>query len=305
MNLRIILSLLLPAFSLAACMRASSAALPPPPADAFAAATETAIPIIPATITTITTITPPPAPSAVATAPSRSVQMLGYRVVMSYPHDADAFTQGLVYTGERLFESTGLRGRSSLREVELRTGNVMRRTDVPAPIFAEGLALVGDELIQITWQEATAIRFDRDSFVERGRWTYAGEGWGLTYDGTRLIMSDGSAQIFFRDPRTFEKIGEITVTVEGNPVVRINELEWIDGMIWANVWQTDLILRIDPLDGVVTGVLDLTGLLPADLRGDADVLNGIAWNPANNHMLVTGKLWPRLFEIEVQEMQVK
>jgi glutaminyl-peptide cyclotransferase len=176
---------------------------------------------------------------------------------------------------------------------------------VPAPIFAEGLAVVGDELIQITWQEATAIRFDRDSFVERGRWTYAGEGWGLTYDGTRLIMSDGSAQIFFRDPRTFEKIGEITVTVEGNPVVRINELEWIDGMIWANVWQTDLILRIDPLDGVVTGVLDLTGLLPADLRGDADVLNGIAWNPANNHMLVTGKLWPRLFEIEVQEMQVK
>ena len=300
MALRIVLSLLLPAFFLSACTSASSAALPPPPpADAFAAVTETVTPIIPATVT------PSPAPTAVVTAPSRTIQMLGYRVVMSYPHDADAFTQGLVYTGERLFESTGLRGRSSVREVELRTGNVLRRTDVPAPIFAEGLALVGDELIQITWQEATAIRFDRDSFVERGRWTYTGEGWGLTYDGARLIMSDGSAQISFRDPRTFEKTGEITVTVEGNPVVRINELEWIDGMIWANVWQTDLILRIDPSDGVVTGVLDLTGLLPADLQTDADVLNGIAWDAASGHMLVTGKLWPRLFEIEVQEMQAE
>lgn len=295
------ISLVLSASILAACAPLPPVAQSPTePARvvAFAAATPTTVA---ATVTPAPTpsVAPTIAPTTIATAPSRMVRLLGYRVVMSHPHDADAFTQGLVYTGERMFESTGLRGRSSLREVDVRTGNVLRRTDVPPPIFAEGIALVGDELIQITWQEETAIRFDRDTFAERGRWTYTGEGWGLAYDGTRLIMSDGSARISFRDPQTFDVVGQITVTLEGNPVAQLNELEWIDGWIWANVWQTDLILRIDPTDGVVTGVLDLTGLLSADEQAAADVLNGIAWDPVSRRMLVTGKLWPRLFEIEV------
>jgi glutamine cyclotransferase len=270
------------ALLLTSCAR-SSIALPPP----------TAAPTISPTVTS-----PAPTPIPAAT-PVRSVEVLRYRVVMTYPHDVEAFTQGLVYTGDRLFESTGLRGRSSLREVDLPTGRVLRRVDVPAPIFAEGLALIGDELIQITWQESVAIRYDRDTFTERGRWNYAGEGWGLTHDGSRLIMSDGSAILRFRDPRTFEPTGAITVTLDGEPIGRLNELEWIDGMIWANVWQTDLILRIDPSDGMVTGVLDLEGLLSPAQRASTDVLNGIAWNPRNGRMLVTGKLWPHLFEIEV------
>lgn len=299
--IRRIASLVFSALILAACAPLPPVALSrsgPARAESFAESTPTNFS---ATATPAPTPTVPSTsvPTRAATAPPREVRMLSYRVVMSYPHDADAFTQGLVYTGDRLFESTGLRGRSTLREVDLRTGNVLRRTDVPPPIFAEGLALVGDELIQITWQEETAVRYDRDTFAERGRWTYAGEGWGLTFDGTRLMMSDGSARITFRDPQTFDVVGQITVTLQGDPVGRLNELEWIDGMIWANVWQTDLVLRIDPTDGAATGVLDLSGLLSADERATADVLNGIAWDPASGRLLVTGKFWPRLFEIEV------
>lgn len=242
-----------------------------------------------------------PTATAAPTATPRALRKLSYRVTERYPHDPDAFTQGLVYESGRLFESTGLRGRSSLREVDLSTGAVMRRHDVSAPFFAEGLALVGDELIQLTWQESVAFRYSRDSFDERGSSSYVGEGWGLAYDGESLIMSDGSAQLYFRDPATFEVRRVITVTESGAPIDRLNELEWIDGALWANVWQTDLILRVDPADGMVTGYLDLRGLLDPEARENADVLNGIAWDRDRRLLLVTGKLWPTLFALEIDE----
>jgi len=230
-----------PAVVLAWALVASACAAPPVPEAAAQAALAAASP------TAAPTSTPASVPTATATA--RSLRKLSYRVAARYPHDPDAFTQGLVYENGRLFESTGLRGRSSLREVDLSTGAVIRRRDVPEPFFAEGLALVGDELIQLTWQESVAFRYSRDAFDDRGSSSYAGEGWGLAYDGESLIMSDGSAQLRFRDPSTFEVRRVITVTESGAPIDRLNELEWIEGALWANVWQTDLILRIDPDDG--------------------------------------------------------
>lgn len=244
---------------------------------------------------TVPTALPSPSPSPAPRWP----QPLTYTVTASYPHDRDAFTQGLIYSQGRLFESTGLRGRSSIREVDLASGQVLRLREVPPPYFAEGLAMVHDELVQITWQESTAFRYSRDAFADLGQWQYSGEGWGLAFDGRSLIMSDGTPRIRFRDPTTFSVTREILVSADGDPVVHLNELEWIDGAIWANIWQTDQIVRIDPADGMVTGVLDLSDLLPASERAGADVLNGIAWIPERGRMLVTGKLWPRIFEIQV------
>jgi glutamine cyclotransferase len=277
------------AAALAACVLAATACGAPPIPEAAArpVATSTAPP----------SATPSPSPTP------RALRTLSHRVVARYPHDPDAFTQGLVFERGRLFESTGLRGRSSLREVDMASGAVLRMREVPPPFFAEGLALVGDELVQITWQESTAFRYSRDAFEDRGTWSYAGEGWGLAYDGDSLIMSDGSAQIRFRDPATFAERRVITVTEAGEPVVRLNELEWIDGAIWANVWQTDRIMRIDPSDGMVTGVLVLRDLLEPAARANADVLNGIAWDPERRLLLVTGKLWPTLFALEIVEQR--
>lgn len=217
-------------------------------------------------------------------------------VVRTLPHDPAAFTQGLLFHEGRFLESTGLRGRSSLRLVVPETGAVERRVDVASDKFGEGLALVGSELIQLTWQEHVALRYDLD-FAPRGTFEYEGEGWGLCYDGARLVMSDGSSKLTFRDPRTFAVTGEITVTSDGAPVRNLNELECVGSLVYANVWQTDTIVRIDTASGRVLTRIDASGLLSASEAARADVLNGIAFDEKSGHFFLTGKLWPKLFEV--------
>lgn len=200
-----------------------------------------------------------------------------------------------------LYESTGLNGQSSLREVELETGAVVRRRDVPPQYFAEGLALFEDRLIQLTWQSRRGFVYDRRSFEPLGEFAYEGEGWGLTHDGRFLILSDGTDTLRFLDPVTFETVRTVAVAADGRPVARLNELEYICGEVYANVWQTDRIARIDPETGRVLGWLDLGGLLPPEDRAArVDVLNGIAYDPATGRLFVTGKWWPRLFEIRLK-----
>jgi glutamine cyclotransferase len=220
-------------------------------------------------------------------------------VVRTYPHDRRAFTEGLVRAGAELFESTGLEGGSSLRRVDLATGKVLRSQALPAAEFGEGLALVGDRLIQLTWHNGVAHVYDAASFEERERFTYTGEGWGLCYDGKRLIMSDGTDRLYFRDPSTFELTGSVFVRDEGSPVVNLNELECVAGEVYANIWLSDLIVRIDAASGAVLTRIDASGLLAANEAVGVDVLNGIAFDPASHHFLLTGKLWPRLFEVEL------
>ena len=230
--------------------------------------------------------------------------LLEWEVVSRRPHDTAAFTQGLLLDDAgRLFESTGRWGQSDLREVDPATGEVLRTQPSPAELFSEGLALVGDELIQLSWRAGLAKRFDVDSFEPGDTHAYEGEGWGLCHDGERLIMSDGSARLTFRDPHTFEATGAVEVTFGDTPLRRLNELECVDGDVWANVWLTDAIVRIDPAHGHVTGVLDLRGLIePHPAKADAGaVLNGIAWDAAASTFLVTGKYWPELIEIRVED----
>jgi glutamine cyclotransferase len=225
-----------------------------------------------------------------------------FEVLREYPHDPLAFTQGLVYDQGRFFESTGLNGRSSLREVEIETGRVLRKRDVDSAYFAEGLALVNGELLQLTWREQTGFIYDAATFEQKRTWRYETEGWGLAYDGSRLVMSDGSAQLFFLDPATLTQTRAITVSRADMPIVRLNELEWVDGLIWANVWQTDQIVQIDPESGVVVATIDLTGLLRGVDRGsNVDVLNGIAYDSLQKRIFVTGKLWPKVFEIRLKQ----
>lgn len=230
------------------------------------------------------------------------VPSLEWDVVSRRPHDPAAFTQGLLLDDDgRLFESTGLWGASDLREVDPATGEVLRIEPSPPELFSEGLALVGDELVQLTWQAGLARRYDADTFALLEMHTYDGEGWGLCYDGERLVMSDGTERLTFRDPQTFEPVGSVDVTLAGIPLPRLNELECVGGDIWSNVWLTDRIVRIDGSDGRVTGVLDLRGLIephPAEADPGA-VLNGIAYDAAMDTFLVTGKHWPEVIEIAV------
>lgn len=237
-------------------------------------------------------------PISAAPDPPAPPERLAVRVVRSYPHDPHAFTQGLLWHQGHLFESTGLYRRSSLREVDLETGRVLRRREVEPRIFAEGLALVGDELVQLSWQENVAQVYSLEGFEPLRRHEYEGEGWGLCHDGAHLVMSDGSARLFFRDPATFRVVRSVEVTEEGEPIDQLNELECVGGAVWANVWQTDRILRIDPASGRVTGVAVVRDLLTEDELLDADVLNGIAWIPERERFVITGKLWPRAFEVE-------
>ncbi len=229
-----------------------------------------------------------------------------YEVVQAYPHDAQAFTQGLVYWDGFLYESTGLYGESSLRKVEVDTGRVVMQVDLPPQYFAEGLALWEDRLVQLTWQEGTGFIYDISDFSQTGQFTYPTEGWGLTHDGERLILSDGSDTLYFLDPDTFAFMDSVRVTFEGEGVTRLNELGFIDGQVFANIWQTDQIIRIDPSSGEVLGWIDLAGILPDDARRpETDVLNGIAYDSKNNRLFITGKLWPFLYEIRLIPVEVE
>jgi glutaminyl-peptide cyclotransferase len=224
-----------------------------------------------------------------------------YDIVHTYPHDTHAFTQGLIYVDGHLYESTGLNGRSSLRLVDLTTGNVLQKHDLPAEYFGEGLTDWGSTLIQLTWTSHKALVYDRFSFSLERTFDYEGEGWGLTHDATQLIMSDGSSSLRFLDPKTFRVIRRLKVIdADGRPVENLNELEYIRGEIYANVWQTDDIVRISPRTGKVLGRIDLRGIIDKrELREQGAVLNGIAYDSAANRLFVTGKLWPKLFEIKV------
>jgi glutamine cyclotransferase len=220
-------------------------------------------------------------------------------VISARPHDPAAYTQGLVWDRGTLYESAGLYGSSSLRQVDPATGEVRRKVDLPEKYFAEGLARVGDRLIQLTWQEGVAFVYRAADFQKIGELPYTGEGWGLCHDGRRLVMSDGSDRLTFRDPETLAKLGDVQVRQAGMPVRRLNELECVDGAVWANVWMTQDILKIDPASGEVTAVVDASGLLDAaDYAAGAEVLNGIAWMPERKTFLVTGKRWPTMFEVE-------
>jgi len=224
-----------------------------------------------------------------------------YKVVNTWPHDRDAFTQGLVYFDGALLESTGLYGRSSLRRVELNTGRVLQQVTIPPEYFAEGLAALRGKLYQLSWQNQKGFVYDWETFRLEKEFSYEGEGWGLTTDGQSLILSDGTDRIRFLDPETFAVKRSINVSDHGRPVVRLNELEYVKGEIFANVWQTDFIVRINPATGAVAGWIDLGGLLsPADRDATTDVLNGIAYDAAGDRLFVTGKLWPKLFEVRLE-----
>lgn len=229
-----------------------------------------------------------------------------YQVIHAYPHDRMAFTQGLVFQDGILYESTGLYGSSTLRQVNLETGEVLRRYALPEQYFGEGIAIIGAQLFQLTWQSKVGFVYKKDTFESTRQFTYTTEGWGLTYDGVRLIMSDGTATLHWLDPQTLAETGQVQVSDGGVPVTQLNELEYINSEVWANVWQTEHIARINPQTGHVVGWIDLAGLLaPEDLAGDSgstqpvDVLNGIAYDAATGRLFVTGKWWPKLFDIQV------
>ena len=237
----------------------------------------------------------PRAPDEIAT--QAPPERLRVQVLAVLSHDRGAFTQGLLWDNGALYESTGLYARSSLRQLDRTTGEVVRAIPLDPRLFGEGLTQVGDRLIQLTWMEGVALVYDLRTFERLGQLSYEGEGWGLCYDGERLIMSDGSSSLALRDAQTFERIGSITVILDGRPVERLNELECVGDRVYANVWQTDTILRIDARTGRVDAVIDASALLAPPDRLGADVLNGIAYDAEKDVFLITGKLWPRLFEV--------
>lgn len=233
-------------------------------------------------------------------APERRTPVYGYRIVRVYPHDRAAFTQGLEYRGGFLYEGTGLNGHSSIRKVELETGKVNQQVPVEEQYFGEGITLLDQRIIELTWQAHQGFIYDRDTMHRIGAFDYPGEGWGLTHDARRVFMSDGTAQIRIWDPSTLQETRRINVHDGAMPIASLNELEYVRGEIYANVWQTDKVARIDPADGHITGWIDLTGLLTAaEISEGADVLNGIAYDSLGDRLFVTGKLWPKLFEIQL------
>ncbi|TFW14999.1 glutaminyl-peptide cyclotransferase [Massilia arenosa] len=241
-----------------------------------------------------------------AHAASAAIPVYGFFVKNAYPHDPQAFTQGLVYKDGFFYESTGLNGRSSLRKVELATGKVLQKTDASKEYFGEGIALVHGEIDWLTWTTETGFVMDAKTFKEKRRFKYKGEGWGLTSDAKAVYMSDGSAFIRILDPKTLEEKKRIQVTADGKPISYLNELEMVEGELFANIWGQDVIARIDPASGKVVGWIDLTDLLPPARRGAASpdaVLNGIAYDAKGKRLFVTGKLWPKLFEIELIRIQ--
>jgi glutaminyl-peptide cyclotransferase len=261
------------------------------------------VPAAPTAVPTSVVITIPPDPNPYPNGSRATVAYYTYEIVNQFPHDPEAFTQGLVYEDEWLYESTGLYGRSSLRRVDLETGEVVQIFSLPDQYFGEGLTIWEDRIIQLTWRENTGFIYDKERFELLDTFTYPTEGWGLTHDGQQLIMSDGSDTLYFLDPNTFAENGRIQVRDErGNPVVRLNEMAYIEGEVYANVWMTNRIVRIDPATGYVTGWIDLSGILDGvPLTGPVDVLNGVAYDAENGRIFVTGKLYPRLFEIKLIE----
>ena len=256
---------------------------------------------------TAMTVAARPAPSLTAQsavtatrAAAGAVPVYTYKVVQVYPHDRQAFTEGLVYRDGFLYEGTGLNGKSELRKVALESGQAVQRLSLAAQYFGEGISVYDNRIVQLTWKSHTGFVYDEASFDQAGRFSYPTEGWGLTYDGQSLIMSDGTSVLHFLDPQTYTETHSIRVTGESGPVDQLNELEFVDGEIYANVWQTDFIARIDPQTGQVIGWIDLSGLLgPGDRTTPVDVLNGIAYDAQGKRLFVTGKLWPKLFQIEL------
>ncbi len=231
---------------------------------------------------------------------SLSAPVYSYRIVNTYPHDQDAFTQGLVFENGAIYAGTGLYGKSSLRKVDLETGNILQIYELPARYFGEGITIFEDIIVQLTWKSNTGFIYDKRGFKLLRDFTYATEGWGITHDGKRLIMSDGTSALYFLNPETFRIIGHIEVYDNSLPVNRLNELEYINGQIYANVWQTNDIAIIDPQSGQVSGWIDLSELAPSQYASTSiDVLNGIAYDTEKERLFITGKLWPWLFEIKL------
>lgn len=240
-------------------------------------------------------------PASSAQAAPASIPTYTYEVVRTYPHDPNAFTQGLFFKDGFLYESTGLHGRSSVRKLKLETGEVLQKADLPKQIFGEGITWWDKHLIGITWTSQAGYVLDLDSFAFKKEFAYKGEGWGLTRNDKEIIMSDGTAELRFLDPETLRETRRLKVTADGKPVEQLNELEWVKGEIFSNIWQSDMIARIDPKTGKVTGWINLNGILPMGDRilSQPDVLNGIAYDAAKDRLFVTGKLWSKLFEIRL------
>lgn len=241
------------------------------------------------------------APPSVAA--DREPERLRVQVLAEYPHRPDAFTQGLLHFEDRIYESTGQYGRSSVRRVVPESGAVERRAELPEELFGEGLARIGRRLYQLTWQEERGLIWDLDSLARVGEFSYSGEGWGLCFDSSHLVRSDGSNVLTFHEPADFRAVRRVAVTVYGRPALRLNELECVEGAIYANVWGSDEILRIDPASGRVLAVIDASGLLPQRQRKADNVLNGIAWVPERGTFLLTGKNWPTLYEVVLEAVE--
>ena len=275
------------------------AACAPAPTATSVAELPTATPAValPAT----PTLAPQPTPTGT---PTPAAHTFTYKVINAYPHDRNAFTQGLVFENGVLYEGTGLRGRSTLRRVELASGDVLQIRKLPDRLFGEGITIFGERIIQLTWQAGVGFVYDKNGFELLEEFHYPTEGWGITHNGEHLIMSDGTSTLRFLDSETFEEIGRIEVRDKDGPVTRLNELEYVQGEIYANVWQTARIARIAPDTGDVIGWIELAGLLSPEDRGEpVGVLNGIAYDAENDRLFVTGKLWPRLFEIELVSLE--
>lgn len=234
-------------------------------------------------------------------APSADIPVYSYEVVNVYPHDPAAFTEGLLFRDGYLYESTGMNGASSIRKVELKSGRVVQQRDLPSTIFGEGIVDWKNELISVTWKTQEGYVFDIDTFDFKRKFNYPGEGWGMTHNDKNLLLSDGTPSIRVLDPQTLRQTAAIHVTAQGKPVDQLNELEWVKGQIYANIWQTNRIARIDPKTGKVTAWIDLSGLLSHSDRAfdRVDVLNGIAYDAKGDRLFVTGKYWPNLFEIRL------
>jgi glutamine cyclotransferase len=232
------------------------------------------------------------------------VPVYSYKVVNSYPHDPEAFTQGLAYEDGFIYEGTGLNGRSSIRKVELKTGRVLQNRNLPNRYFGEGLTIHDDKITELTWRSNVGFVYNKGNFALIKKFNYPTEGWGITYDGKNLVMSDGSDTLYFLDPKTYKETSRIKVTYEGRPVTRLNELEYVNGEIFANIWLTDFIARISPRTGKVTGWIDLRGLSDDfGFRSSDQVLNGIAYDKKGDRLFVTGKLWPKIYEIRLERVQ--